>query len=244
MRSIVVMVGIAALASFGCKKKEEPKAATAQPQAVAPAPMPAAMPAQVVVPPVALMPGQPAAVPGQPGQQPNLQAALQQGMQALAGAFGQPGTGAGGQPAAPLVNWKQLEPFLPEKLGDWTAEGVVNGQTGGFGAMQVSTVKRSYKNGTKTARVKIADTSMAALMRMPFSMMAHMNMDSSEGVKKGVTIGGHKGFVDWKKAGSSKSAVLVADRYVVEVRLSEAANADEVVGVAGLINFSGLAAVK
>lgn len=258
MRILLSVALVSALVA-GCKKEDKPAPGTA----VAPATAPAA-PAQPVMPGMAAAP--PAAQPGQPPQNlgqalANLQklgqqmggqpgavdpqnpgAALGAAMQQL----GNLGKAMGaGQAAGAVVNWKVLEPFVPEKMGDWVASGQLRGETSSAMGMQVSRVKRRYKKGEASLSVEVVDTNASPLMRMGINMASNLNIDGTDGVKKGITVNGAKGLLEWRRAGNSgKLTMLVGERYLVSMRLRPAANADEVQAIAGVFNTAGLAAVK
>jgi hypothetical protein len=231
MRTLLAALTLVALVS--CKKDEAAKPTTGQP-AMPAAPGPAAMPAPPAMP--APSPGAPAAPQVDPK---NPLAALQQLGQQLGQAFG----AKGGQ--GTVVNWRSLEPFVPAKIGDWAADGEVRGSTGGLGGLQASTVSRRYTSGERRLRVKIVDTTASPFMRAGFAFAQGMNQDSSEGIKKGIQVSGNTGILEWSKGSNrSKVAVLVADRFLVDVSVSPAANAEEASAIAGQLNLSGLAAVK
>jgi hypothetical protein len=226
MRAFSFLLLLVALVA--CKKEEPAKPApvAAQP-AAAPAPPPAPAPSPTAAAP---SPAPAAAVdPKNPFQ------ALQQLGEALAGQ-----KGAGGS----VVNWRSLEPFVPEKLGDWTADGQVDGSTGGMGAMQVSRVKRSYQQGERRMRAEIIDTTASPLMRAGFAFVGALHEDTSRGIKKGTKVGGHNAILEWNRSSKrSRVTVLVADRFLVKISVDNA-NPDDAANVAAQMNLTGLAAVK
>ena len=101
-----------------------------------------------------------------------------------------------GQQLGQVVNWRQLAPFVPDKLGEFVAEGDLDGSTGGMGTMQVSRVKRRYKAGDKTLRLEITDASLVPMLRAGFAMAAQIHEDSTKGIKKGVKMDGNPGMID------------------------------------------------
>ncbi|MEK7703655.1 MAG: hypothetical protein AAB426_01755, partial [Myxococcota bacterium] len=133
----------------------------------------------------------------------------------------------GGGAAVAVVNWRELAKVVPESVAGFTAEGELNGQTSGMGNMQVTEVTRHYKKGDKELRLEITDTSMVAALRAPFAMMAMINEDSSKGYKKGGSIGAYPGLAEWESQGKeSHVAVLVADRFLVNVKIENAEPGD------------------
>jgi hypothetical protein len=217
MRHISILLVVVALAA--CKKEEPAKPGPAAAPAPAAAPMPAAP--------------QPGAVPAVDPQNP-LQA-LQALSQALGGQKGAAGS---------VVNWRSLEPFVPEKWGDWTADGQVDGSTGGMGGMQVSQVRRRYKQGERSMRAEIIDTTASPFMRAGFAFIGALNEDTSRGIKKGMKVGGNNAILEWNRSSKkSRVTVLVADRFLVKVSV-DAANPEDAATLAGQMNLGGLAAVK
>lgn len=143
--------------------------------------------------------------------------------------------GTTGGTAVSVVNWREIAKVMPESVEGFAADGELKGETTGMGGMQVSEVKRRYKKGDKELRLEITDTSMVAALRAPFAMMAMINEDSSEGYKKGGTIGAHPGLAEWEsKNKESHAAVLVADRFLVNVKIENAEPGDAEKVVKGL----------
>lgn len=132
--------------------------------------------------------------------------------------------GAGG----PAVNWRQLVPFLPEKLDAFAAKGELEGSTQKAGGFEFSEVSRSYEADKRRLHVKITDATTTPFLRAPFAMAAMIDEDSSSGYKKGKTLAGNSAVVEWREASKESSVVmLVAQRYVVDVRVSDATKPDE-----------------
>jgi hypothetical protein len=149
--------------------------------------------------------------------------------------------GGGGGPA---VNWRQLAPLLPEALGDFKAKGELDGSTKKMGGFEVSEVKRRYDAGGRELRVEITDATAHALLRAPFAMVAMIEEDSTAGFKKGKTIGGHPGVVEWKeKSKQGNVSLLVAQRFVVNVRIAKAQSSDEAETIASALKLDELAAL-
>lgn len=120
----------------------------------------------------------------------------------------------------PVVNWRQLAPYLPEKFEGYEARGELDGRTTSTGGMQFTEVKRRYKQGDKKLRIQITDTSMAGMLRAPFAMAAMINEDSTRGYKKGTKLDGHSAIVEWEsKRKRSKATALVGERFVVSIRV-------------------------
>ena len=145
----------------------------------------------------------------------------------------------------PVVNWRQLQGFLPDKLGEYTADGELDGSTNKMGMFTVTTVKRSYKAGGPRARITISDTAMSPMLRAPFAMVSMIDEDSSQGFRKGTKIEGNNAIVEWEKSSKhSKATVLAGQRFLVEVSVSDAIKEDQAASLMKLIDLGALVAVK
>jgi hypothetical protein len=145
----------------------------------------------------------------------------------------------------PSVNWRQLQPFLPDKIGSFEASGELKGETQKMGTFQTSQVSRSYKEGDVRASVKISDSSAMPLLRAPFAMAAMVEEDSTSGFKKGKKIDGHSAIVEWKeKSKESDVTVLVADRFVVDIDVSKATSPEAGEALFKQLDLAKLSALK
>ena len=144
-----------------------------------------------------------------------------------------------------VVPWRKLATFLPDSLGAFKAGGDVRGRTSGFAGMNVTTVRRNYRAGEKRLRIKIVDTTMAPMMKMGFTMALSVNQDSSKGFKKGKKVQGFPAMHECRKTRNrAKLSILVGGRFMAELLLRDAANADEIIQVAKSMNLTGMAALK
>jgi hypothetical protein len=149
--------------------------------------------------------------------------------------------GAGG----PAVNWRQLAAFVPEKIGDFTAKGELDGSTNKVGGFEVTEVKRRYESDKRTLRLKIVDATATPFLRAPFAMATMINEDSSSGYKKGKTLGGHSAVVAWKDRSKESSVdMLVAQRFLVEVRVEDAKTPEEAEQLIVQLKLDELAKLK
>jgi hypothetical protein len=144
-------------------------------------------------------------------------------------------------PSGPVVNWRDLVPFLPDTLLNYQAKGDVDGSTTTMQGMQITRVSRSYVAGEERMEVKIVDTSLAPFLRTPFALVGMMQEDSSEGYKKGTTIKGQPAIAEWQKQGRSELHMLAGQRFVidVEVRSQTPGTAER---VADALDISGIIA--
>jgi hypothetical protein len=147
---------------------------------------------------------------------------------------------AGG--GGPVVSWRLLAPLLPEAILDFKAKGELDGSTKKVAGFEVSEVQRRYQAGERNLRLEITDASSHAFLRAPFAMVAMVEEDSSEGFKKGKTIGGHQAIVEWKEKSKNGSvSMLVAQRFIVHVRLDDARSSEEAETIAAALELDELA---
>jgi hypothetical protein len=122
----------------------------------------------------------------------------------------------------PVVSFRDLAPFLKDEIGGFKADRELDGKTTSMRGMQVSEVKRSYKNGEQTLRLSITDTSLAPFMRAGFAMAQMIQEDSTKGYKKGGEFQGHPGIAEWKESGRSELHVLAGGRFLIDISISKA----------------------
>lgn len=167
------------------------------------------------------------------------------GKLAKAGKEMQKATAGGGKKLGPVVNWRKLEPLLPASIGGLEADGELKGSTKSMGQFKISEVRRRYRGGDQKLRVHITDTSLVPMMRAGFAMAQMVNEDSSDGVKKGLSVDGHKGLLEWrKKRERGKLTLLVGGRFLVKLTLRGTTRPDEVVELARKLDLDELAGMK
>ena len=142
----------------------------------------------------------------------------------------------------PAVNWRQLAPLLPDAVLDFKAKGELDGKTTKAAGFEISEVSRRYETADSDLRIQITDTSANAMLRAPFAMVAMVEEDSTQGFKRGTQIRGQPAIVEWKaKAKSSTVSLLVAQRFVVNVRVSKADSDGDAEAVAAALKLDDLA---
>lgn len=163
----------------------------------------------------------------------------------MAKAFGAMGAMAQAQGTGPIVNWRQLQPFFPDAIGEFAAKSDFKGKTNSMGGMKVTNGERRYEAGERKAKITITDTHLAGMMRAPFQMAAMVQEDSSDGYKKGTKVAGHTAIVEWhKNRKNSKAMLLVADRYMMEVNVRGTTTPDDAEKLAVAIGLDKLAALQ
>ncbi len=141
-----------------------------------------------------------------------------------------------------VVNWRQLAPFVPDALGDFSASKDLDGKTQTMGAVTVSNVKRSYQAGDRRATIEVTDTHFSNLLRAPFRMAALVKEDSSSGYKMGKEVAGHTALVEWSKPQRrSQASLLVGERYLVAVKIQKTDTPDDAEKLAAALDLAALA---
>lgn len=133
------------------------------------------------------------------------------------GKLGQDGQAAMG----PVVSFRELLPFLKDDLAGFVADGAAEGKTSALQGMQVTEVKRRYKQGEQSLRVSITDTSLAPFMRAGFAMAQMVQEDSTRGYKKGGVFQGQPGIAEWNEHGKSELHVLAGGRFLIDISISK-----------------------
>ncbi len=120
----------------------------------------------------------------------------------------------------PVVNFKQLLPFLPSDLSGWTA-GKPEGNTMRMGAVELTTVSRDYKKGENTSQIQIIDYSLQREIIQGMTAMWQFSNESTDGYQKSFTVDGLKGFETWNESDKKTEVfVMVADRYWVHLEVT------------------------
>lgn len=150
-----------------------------------------------------------------------------------------------GAGTGPVVNWRELSAFVPEKIGAFEKQGELDGSTNSMGGMQVTKVERHYKAGGQRAQIEIVDANLVAMLKMPFAMISMINEDSTRGFKKGKQVAGHPAIVEWTESSKhSKVTILVGDRFIVNIEVRDASAMDAAEKLASALDIAALARLK
>jgi hypothetical protein len=199
-------------------------------------------PVQPVQPAQPAQPVQPAQ-PGQPGQQPNPLAGLAQAMGQMAGQMaGQPpGQGA---PATAVIPWQSLSQALPTSAPGWQLQGQVEGQSAAMMGINVAEAKCTLKQAAMTADITLVDTTFNPMLAMPFTMMQSVKIDSTTERTGPVQIATHQGVSNFQKqTNRAQVLVMVGNRILATVEVSNAGSEAPAVQLAQQINFAHLASL-
>ena len=190
----------------------------------------------------------PAPRPGQPAQPASPQEVgkamgdMAQGFAQAMQAMGQAGQGPDGKPVK-VVEFGQLLPLLPNVPPGWEADDA-KGETTEVGAIKATTVRRRYRNKGQSVRVKIVDTSFNPVARQGFRFAQLVRETSTEGFKRGTTLGGQPAIEEWNKGSErAKVVALVADRFIVEVDARPVPDTTLCASFFQAINLPGLVAL-
>ena len=114
-----------------------------------------------------------------------------------------------------------------------------------MGAMSMTEVKRRYVKDKVRLKLKINDSAMAGILRMPFKMAARFTEDSSDGFKKGIKVGPHTAIHSWRANRKRAELMLLAgDRMVVTIRANGVDDPKVVLEFAKALDLDALAKLK
>ena len=230
--SIAIVIGLAAALVVAACRSEEPVNPYAQ---AYPQGYPQAYPQQL---PVAPQPQAPVAAQPAAAQPANPMA----GLAALGQAMGQMGQPAAQpvQAAAPaaLVPWQSLSQALPTAAPGWAMDGQIEGSTANAMGIAASTASCHLKQGAMTADVEILDNAMSAsLVAMGFAMVP--TIDSNEERTSRVNFGTYPGVQNFKKQSNSADVtVIVSNRVLVTVKVSNAGSEAPALQLAQMVNYA------
>jgi hypothetical protein len=168
------------------------------------------------------------------------QAAVAKGMEQFAQGLQQMGQNK----TATAVDFEQLVALLPEVDG-WERS-KPRGEQFTMG-IATSNANASYTKGESSVDLEITDSSFNQLILAPFSMylVAGFSERSTEGYKKGATIGGQPGFESWQNdSRRAEVTAVVANRFVVQATGRNVDSADAVKAFVQAVDFSKLTALK
>jgi hypothetical protein len=130
--------------------------------------------------------------------------------------------------AGTLVDWHELAPFIPDRVGEYEQREEIQGEAATIEEKPVARVVRKYEAGLKTLFVTITDVIAVDAMRAAFAMAPTLNVESAGGHQKGKRIGRYPAIVVWEaNLHRSEVSTLVADRFIVKVDVRKASSDDE-----------------
>jgi hypothetical protein len=221
MRTLVMVIAIAAFAAAGCGKSEEQKQAEQAAEELKKAAESVAKAAE------------------QAGTALATQSAndVSKALATAAAAMG--GKTADGKPIEPMT-FQALQTALPEMSGWTMAKPEGERMTSPF---PFSKTETDYRNGDERVDVTITDTAAAMMMVTPVRMMvaAGYSRESSSGYEKAVNVGGMPAVEKWNdERKSGELTVLVNDRFIVQFDGRQLASVKTLHDFAAKTDFSKL----
>jgi hypothetical protein len=243
--SAVAIAAFAIALVVGCKSEPEtpypqgypPQGYPAQPQAAPGYPQQPAQPAQPAQPTQPAQPGQPV----DPAANPLAGLAQAMGQMAgqMAGGAAQ-GMAQGAAAQGPLIPYASLQQALPTSAPGWQLQGQVEGESAQAMGIAVSSANCTLKQGAMTAEIEILDNAMAAGMSSMAVNMA-IQVDTAEERIGRLDIQGHPGMQTFsKKTNTADVLVIVRNRLLINVSVTNATSEAPAAALAQQINFAHL----
>lgn len=146
---------------------------------------------------------------------------------------------------AAVVRSQQLIPFLPDRLGSYTAIDAVDAKDRGGPGPRMAAVRRTYEFGTRRASVQVVDALIAKTLQAPFDVTASINQQTDNGFKRSLRVKGTPAILEWRaREASSRIAVMAGERFLVDVRISRAQAGTDAQDIAEAFDLAALAAVR
>jgi hypothetical protein len=117
------------------------------------------------------------------------------------------------------INFRELKELLPDKVAGMKSE-EKTGETTGMMGMKISMARSEYRDGNKSIEITINDAAGIPAAMMGLASWANLSFDreSDNEVERTFTMDGYKAFEQYNfKEKSGTTAILVADRFVVNV---------------------------
>jgi hypothetical protein len=143
-----------------------------------------------------------------------------------------------------LPNWKRFVALLPAQLGEFTAQGEVDGMTAEVMGMATTTASRRYRAADgRTAEIILSGGDVAGLMSMEFAFPQPDEV-TPESVHRTVQVAGKPATVEWtKESGEAGARTLVADKFSVMITVHRAPNPDVAQTLLQALDLAALAQI-
>jgi hypothetical protein len=146
------------------------------------------------------------------------------------------------EPETTLTDGKLIARPLADSLGSLKAESPISSTVREGNDAKLAISARNYKQGSKTVRVKITDTGMLPNARGVVSRRLTMVGNGAVGNERGVFVRGYPAvlahFPDQKV---SRASAVIGSRYLVQVMVRDAADAEDALRVIERLDFGQLA---
>jgi hypothetical protein len=131
---------------------------------------------------------------------------------------------------------------LGDKLGIMRAEGAVSAAGREGSGTEVAVAARNYVAGKQRVRVKIIDTALSPAARRAVSERLAQIGNEAAGNQRGVFVRGQPAVVaHFADQRASRASALIANRYLVQVMVNEAAQPDAAIKVIEQLDWGKLA---
>ncbi len=151
-------------------------------------------------------------------------------------------------PDATVQPWTRLAAVLPDAIGKLTASAPATGHTDTIGT-QISKASRSYVVDKQTATIEVMDVARAPSVMLAFLLQQSAAKDPSAATEDGskvtaTNVGVLPALTRYAPtAREGHVTVAVANRFIVELRLSPTPNIEEAARIAGALPLEAIAAL-
>ena len=137
---------------------------------------------------------------------------------------------------------QSIAAVLGDKLGKLTAEGAASAADREGSGTEIAIAARNYVAGKQRVRVKITDTALAPAARRTVSERLDQLGNEAAGNQRGVFVRGYPAVsAHFTQERSSRASALIANRYLVQVMVDEAAKPDAALEVIEQLDWGKLA---
>jgi hypothetical protein len=143
------------------------------------------------------------------------------------------------------IEWEQLVPLFPDRIGAFKAEGKVMGRTQDLGnGAKATMARREYKAGERSMHMAIGDSFLNPMAS--FGLKHNVKLDHADdaGFAKTSKLGDYPTLLSWKKASAVSQCIVLIDDRLLEVVVDKAHGPDEAEVIAKKISFSAIAKLR
>jgi hypothetical protein len=141
-----------------------------------------------------------------------------------------------------LATDKSLHAALGDRLGELRAAGDVSSTVREDGQAKLAVAARNYKLADKDVRVKISDTGMLPNARRVVSNRLTLIGNAAVGNERGVFVRGYPAVVaHYPEQRVSRASVVLGNRYLVQVMVRNATEADDALRVIEHLDWTSVA---
>ena len=142
-----------------------------------------------------------------------------------------------------LATDKALRGPLGDRLGDLRAQGEVSSTVREDSQAKLAVAARNYKLGDKDVRVKISDTGLLPNARRVVSNRLTLLGNAAVGNERGVFVRGYPAVLaHYPEQRVSRASVVLDNRYLVQVMVRNASDAEDALRVIEQLDWTAVAA--